>query len=644
MTLRVRMSLMLGLLLLICAGGTATMQLLLRNAGESVARGQSSTQRLSKVQQLEIDLTSARNQINIWLQRVDGPTATRADGFLEQLARGATALRNDAALNAEQRRHLAAFVEARDGYLESWRRMQGIGTDRQRSDQLQEEAGARLDAAFGALTPAQAAALAGPIWNARRAANSLNNNPTTELRQQADAASNTALQAMLAAGILADAPLPRSLQEWARAVGASAQSRKAFADVLTVFRAQGNAMSAAIAELRRIEQATAQQVAAAVTSGLALSAQTGMIAAVLVVLAGLVCIWLLVRLIVTPLRGVTAAMNSIASGTLDAPIPGLQRRDELGQMAGALAVFRDGLAENQGLRERQEQQRVAAEAERQAAMQRMAENVEREAGAAVAVVRQDAQAMADTVSELTRSVQAATAQGEAAGTVARHTLDGAQAIASATEELSASVREISSRLAEANASTRRAAERGDASREAIAGLSEGVGRVGEVVRMISDIASRTNLLALNATIESARAGEAGKGFAVVASEVKQLAAQTARATEEVASKIQDITAATRSAVDTVQDMVGSINEIDEMATSIAGALEQQSAATREIAARVADATQGVRQLEEGVAVLNASSRATGTTAQQMQARAATTRDSVEELGGKLVHIVRAATG
>jgi len=643
MSLRLRMSLMLGALLLLCAIGAGITQFLLLQASRGFTDGQAASGRLSRVLQLEIDLTSARNQINIWLQRANPDNAQAADRFLGQLASGAAGLAAEPALTAPQRSHLADFSRARDGYLGSWRQMQGIVADRLAAEAAQQAAFDRLSTLLPALPPAEAEGLGRLLAQANIAALRFRVEGTPALAAAQQAAVQALAPALRAAAIAEDAPVARSLRDWIAGQERASGATRRFGEVLVDFRAQGNAMSAAILELRRIEQATAEASVTASIQSLAWTSRAGLVASALVVLGGILCILLLVRAIVGPLRGLTGAMGRIAEGALETPIPGIARRDELGQIAKALAVFRDGLAENRALRAQQEQEREAAEAQRRAALRSMADHVEREAGGAVADVQSKAQGMSDTVAAIVQALEGATRQGGEAGAVAARALENAQAIASATEQLSASVREISGRLAEATTSTRRAAERGTASRAVIGGLSEGVGRIGEVVRMISDIAARTNLLALNATIESARAGEAGKGFAVVASEVKQLAAQTARATEEVAAHIQQISSATQNAVETVQEMAGSIGEIDHMASSIAGALEQQSAATREIAARVAEATEGVRAVGESLAGLNGTTQDTASQARQMQARATETRDSVEQFSGSLVTIVRTAT-
>ncbi len=642
MSLTQRMSLMLGGLLLLCLAGAAATHLLLAQAGQAFGRGQGAAERLARVMQLEIDLTAARNQINIWLQRANPDNARAADGFLAALDDAAGALQRGGTLSASQQQHLQAFRAARDGYQQSWQTMRQVVAGRQQAEAAQDAVGRTLAAGFERMGGGAAQVAERLVAQARIAAALHRASGDAAQQRVALAAVDAAQNEIQASASLRGSPLDQAFGEWQAAFRAGIDGSARFTEVLATFRAQGNAMSEAIAQLRTGEAAAEAAAKAEAAVTLARSSLTGWVAMGATVLGVLLCILAVLRSVVRPLRGLATATAEIAAGRLDAPIPGAARRDELGRMAQALGTFRDGLAEAAQLRARQEEARTAAEAERRTALATMAERVEREAGEAAREVGRRAQGMTEAVDSVAAALNESARRSEDAAGTAREALGNVGAVAGATEQLSTSVREIASRLSGASEMTRRVAERGQASRTVIAGLSDGVGRIGEVVQIISDIASRTNLLALNATIEAARAGEAGKGFAVVASEVKALAAQTARATEEVGAQVQHIRATTEGAVGTVQEMAESVQEIDRMAASIAAAVEEQAAATREIASRIAGTAEGVRGVADALETVREDGRAAGARIEALRGDAAASREAVESLNASIVRVVRAA--
>jgi methyl-accepting chemotaxis protein len=300
---------------------------------------------------------------------------------------------------------------------------------------------------------------------------------------------------------------------------------------------------------------------------------------------GIVLAFLIGRAVVRPLRAMTAVMGKLAAGDNTIEVPARHNKDEIGDMARAVEVFRQHAVEAEGVAAEQAAAR-ATRARRQDAMERHTETF----GSSVSAVmqsligstdgiREAASAMADiAVSVHTQAVS--TAEGAAQASQELTT------VASAVEELTASVQEISRQVGSATAASRQAVERADAGQATISGLSEATGKIGAVVQLISSIASQTNLLALNATIEAARAGDAGKGFAVVAGEVKTLAAQTARATAEISSQIDTVRAATQSAVAAMSEIGAMIRQMDQVSTAIADAVQQQDTTTREIATSV----------------------------------------------------------
>ena len=348
------------------------------------------------------------------------------------------------------------------------------------------------------------------------------------------------------------------------------------------------------------EQLTADTAAAAsMTNSLSTIL---LIAAALSALAGLAIAMVLARMIVTPISGMTVAMQRLSEGQLDTDIPGRNRSDEVGAMAGAMVVFRDRMVAAEEARAAQDAER-AAEAERLARRNDVAEAfVARMSGLAAefstssARVEEAARDLSATAEETSRQA------GEVAGAAESASMS-VQTVAASTEELAASVREINTQVVRSSESAETAV--GDAKRTEtqIRNLAGAADRIGDVVNLIKAIADQTNLLALNATIEAARAGEAGRGFAIVASEVKNLAAQTGRATEDIAAKISEIQSATAETVESITAIATTIDMIKAITSAVASAVEEQGSATAEIAdncQRAASAATGVTGTISGV--------------------------------------------
>ncbi|HZF76370.1 MAG TPA: methyl-accepting chemotaxis protein [Acetobacteraceae bacterium] len=299
-----------------------------------------------------------------------------------------------------------------------------------------------------------------------------------------------------------------------------------------------------------------------------------------------------------PLRRLAAALDEMAQGRLDVALPPAGD-GEVGGIAAAAHVFLGKLRENRALEAAAATERAARD-RRQAAMERHTQEFGASVSGVMAALGRAAASMRDGTQEMARAVERTREGAETTASGAESSARNLGAVAAAAEELTASVSEITRQVAQAAATAREAVGRAEATDATVRGLSEAAGQIGEVVRLISDIAGQTNLLALNATIEAARAGEAGKGFAVVASEVKQLAAQTAKATEQIGSQISAIQAATGQAVGAVQEVGEAIARMNEVASAIAAAVEQQGAATREISASVQTVA---RQTEEATAAM-----------------------------------------
>ncbi len=310
----------------------------------------------------------------------------------------------------------------------------------------------------------------------------------------------------------------------------------------------------------------------------------GVVGAVILLLFGAIA-WHLITQVTRPIGAMTKAMIGLAGHDTTVVVPGTDRRDEIGAMAGAVRVFKDNMVKADTLAAEQNAERGIKE-RRQAAMELHTQDF----GSSISGVMTS---LAGSAEEMRQASEAMARAAKAVNMEAQGTSDGAvkssrdlTAVAASVEQLTATVAEISHQVAASGDVARQAVQRAAASQITMQSLSDAAARIGDVVHIISEIASQTNLLALNATIEAARAGEAGKGFAVVAGEVKALASQTAKATAEIGGQIETVRGATDDAVAAMGEITGIIRKIDEVSVAISSAVEQQSATTRSIAASV----------------------------------------------------------
>ena len=323
--------------------------------------------------------------------------------------------------------------------------------------------------------------------------------------------------------------------------------------------------------LAEIEAALAARRREAVLVALGVAAAVGLLFALILLRA------------LSPLGQLATAIRSIAGGKTDLALPYLERSDQLGEIARATEELRHATARATAAEAEAERLRADAEKARAAAAAAAADTVEARIGQVADGLDSAARRLEAATQDLALGIDASVQQAASVSAGAEQASASVATVAAAAEEMAASVGEITHQVTEAAAKARRAAEQAGATDATVRGLAEAAQRIGDVVRLINDIAGRTNLLALNATIEAARAGEAGKGFAVVASEVKQLAAQTAKATEEIGRQITGIQASTTEAVGAIQGIGQVVREVDQIAGAIAAAVEEQGAATREIA-------------------------------------------------------------
>ena len=346
-----------------------------------------------------------------------------------------------------------------------------------------------------------------------------------------------------------------------------------------------------------------------------------------------------------PITRMTERMRRLADGDAQAEVPYAQRHDEIGSMSAAVRVFRDNLLRSRVLEEETVLARASAEEQRKAGMRQMADAFERSVGGIVGAVSSSATELQATAQTMTGTAAETASQSVSVAAAAEQAATNVHTVAAAAEELGSSVQEIGRQVSGSSDLARVAVGEADQTLILVQALSQASARIGDMVGLIANIASQTNLLALNATIEAARAGDAGRGFAVVATEVKELAAQTARATDEIGTQIGQIQDVTGQAVAAIGSITKRIREINGVASSIAAAVEEQGAATQEIVRNVAQASAGTSELTTNIAAVAQASEGTGAAASQVLSAASELSRQSEHLGTEVTRFlatVRAA--
>jgi methyl-accepting chemotaxis protein len=321
--------------------------------------------------------------------------------------------------------------------------------------------------------------------------------------------------------------------------------------------------------------------------------------------------------VIKPMTAMTGVMAELAGGRLDIQIPSLNRADEVGAMARAVQVFRENALRVQAIESEKAGLTQKAEQDRKAAMARVADGFEQAIGKIVDAVSSASSEIELAAGSLTKTAETNHKLSAAVASASDRSSANVQSAAAASDEMASSVAEIGRQVHQSEKITHAAVHQAEQTDARISELSRSAGRIGEVVKLIAAVAEQTNLLALNATIEAARAGEAGRGFAVVASEVKALAAQTAKATEEIGTQIAQMQSATQQSVSAIKAIGVTIAQISEISATIAAAVEEQGAATQEIARNVQQAAQGAVQVGDSIADVNRGAANTGAAAEQV---------------------------
>jgi len=401
---------------------------------------------------------------------------------------------------------------------------------------------------------------------------------------------------------------------------ASADTPEDTAKSVELLKSQCGPLAAAV--LNEQTKVVDDLVAYARTAATIVSAEARIRSAVVLVTLGLAlslaaAMWICIRGLSRPIANLKAAMERLAAADLQVNVPEVGRRDEIGQMARAVEVFKTSGIEVEKLKAQQAETEGHAAKQRKQDMERLATAFEDSIGEIIHNVSSATTSMESSANSLTITAEKTAELSSVVASAANTASSNVKSVAGSAEEMASTVQEISSRVRESAGIAGQAATQAEQMNGGVTRLSEAAKRIGDVINMISTIAAQTNLLALNAAIEAARAGEAGRGFAVVAAEVKSLAEQTTKATGEVSQQISSIQQATEESVSAIKEITETINRVSEISSTVAVAVEEQGAATRQIAVKVQRASEGTSTVAANISDVERGAAETGSASAEM---------------------------
>ncbi|MCP4394056.1 MAG: methyl-accepting chemotaxis protein [Alphaproteobacteria bacterium] len=365
--------------------------------------------------------------------------------------------------------------------------------------------------------------------------------------------------------------------------------------------------------------------------------------AVIVILASIVTYaWLTGSSLSNPINSMTAVMRKLAAKDKNIDIPHKDRKDEIGEMAAAVQVFKENMIKADELAEEQAEEQQAR-LKRSAFIEQLTQGFNNDVSGSLQTISSAATEMRATAENMSSTAEQTSGNSAAVAAASDEANANVSTVAAAAEELSASIAEINRQVTKSAEISKEAQDEAEKSGRMVSSLSKKAKKIGDVINIINDIAEQTNLLALNATIEAARAGEAGKGFAVVANEVKNLANQTAQATEEISKQIEAVQEETGNTVKSIEDILKIINEINGTSSEIADSIQEQNSSTKEIAANIQQTSQGVLEVSEKISGVSEGAQHTGRASEDVLAASKELSVLTETLGEQVNKFINNVT-